>query len=47
MDLLSTSDMELINESDGAWIQVSDSDDSRIDEDHEQKGKYNAQIKIL
>ena len=41
-DLLSTSNIESINESDGASIQVSDSDESGKDEEHEVHGTYNA-----
>ena len=46
MDLLTTSDMESINESDGISIHVSDSDESGKDEDHELYGTYNAARKI-
>ena len=38
LDLLSTSDMESNNESDGASINGSDSDESVKDEDHEEQG---------
>ena len=45
-DLLTTSDMESINESDGASIHVSDSNESGKDEDHEVHGTYNAARKF-
>jgi hypothetical protein len=38
--------MESINESDGASIYFSDSDESGKDEDHEVHGTYNAARKI-
>ena len=46
LDLLSTSDMVSINESDGASNHGSDSDESVKDEEHEEQGTYNHARKI-
>ena len=46
LDLLTTSDMESINQSDDESINDSDSDESGKDEDHELHGTYNAARKI-
>ena len=45
-DLLSTSDIESINESYGASIQISNSDESGKDEEHEAYETYNAERTI-